>query len=241
MAAIPDLSSASEEFQRLAEAINLLKMELLPQNLEDDNFAVNHLQQSTEDLSRLSTQAKAFTALSHAEIEHYIESIAIKIESHAMNLWRTQQKVTTSLLNLMIFFSKKKDENIIKYDGEIRQEQRDKLRTYVNDQIQAVNNLFRTKVDHNHGIKEANLYSLLIPLGLNVDVFDILWIQEVKSLAEDRGNIVHQSRYGISQPVNPKDKFEQVYKILYGRDLKNRIVFKGLIDLDRELLCLGEA
>jgi len=232
MVVIPDLSSASPEFQRLAEAINLLKMELLPQNLEDDDFAVNHLQQSAEELSRLSTQAKAFTALSHAE------SMAIIVENHAINIWRTQQRVTIPLLNLMIFFPKRKNDDAIKFNREIQEVQRIQLETYVNDQIQEINNLFRKKVKDNHGIREANLYSLLIPLGLNIDVFDRPWIQEIDFLADERGEIVHKSRYSISQPVNPKDKFEQVYKILYGRDLKNRIVFKGLIDLDRELLHL---
>lgn len=232
MVVIPDLSSASPEFQRLAEAINLLKMELLPQNLEDDDFAVNHLQQSAEELSRLSTQAKAFTALSHAE------SMAIIVENHAINIWRKQQRVTIPLLNLMIFFPKRKNDDAIKFNREIQEVQRIQLETYVNDQIQEINNLFRKKVKDNHGIREANLYSLLIPLGLNIDVFDRPWIQEIDFLADERGEIVHKSRYSISQPVNPKDKFEQVYKILYGRDLKNRIVFKGLIDLDRELLHL---
>ena len=229
---ISNLSNASQEFRRLANAISLLKAELLPADLESDDFPVVYSQQSTEDLSHLSTKAKAFIALSHAEIEEYIENRATSIESNALSVWERQRKVGISLLSLMIFFPKRKDKKTTEFSSNVS---RNKLVNYLDTEIEEVNRLFRQRVKNNHGIRSANLYSLLIPIGLKIDVFDELWIQEVESLANDRGQIVHKSRYGISQPINPRDKFEQVYKILYGRDLTNRIVFKGLVDIDMEL------
>ncbi|MEY2979387.1 MAG: HEPN domain-containing protein [Prochlorotrichaceae cyanobacterium] len=230
MVVTPDLSNASQEFKRLANAIDLLKAELLPENLEDDQFP--------DDLSQSSTQVKAFIALSHAEIEAYIENMAIQILTQAIeNLWKSHKRVSIPVLALMIFFPQRKDNDILKFKRDI---QRNKLRTYIDDEIQRVNDTFRQRVKDNHGIREANLYSLLLPLGLEIDIFDNLWIQEIETLANERGTIVHQSRYGTLQPFNPKDKFEQVYKILYGRDLENQKIFKGLIDIDEDLrsLCL---
>ena len=231
-------SNPSQEFQRLAEAIHLLKAELLPPDLESDDFPVVYSQQSSEDLSHLSTKAKAFIALSHAEIEEYIENRATSIESNALSVWERQRKVGISLLSLMIFFPKRKDKKTTEFSSNLpRNTLVEKLKnySYLDSEIKEVNTLFRQRVKNNHGIRSANLYSLLIPIGLKIDVFDELWIQEVESLADDRGQIVHKSRHGISQPINPRDKFEQVYKILYGRDSTDRIVFKSLIDIDKEL------
>lgn len=239
---ILDLSNTSEEFQRLANAISLLKAELLPADLERDDFAVTYSQQSSEDLSHLSTKAKAFIALSHAEIEEYIENRSTSIENNAINAWKRERKVGISLLSLMIFFPKREDNETTGFSSNLPNDKLikrliEKLEhyKYLDREIDNVNNLFRDKVDKNHGIQSIKLFSLLIPLGLKIDVFDELWIQEVESLANDRGQIVHKSRYSISQPINPRDKFEQVYKILYGRDLTNKFLFKGLVDIDREL------
>ena len=239
---IPDLSNASQEFQRLANAIRLLKAELLPADLEGSDFAVTYSQQSSEDLSHLSTKAKAFIALSHAEIEEYIENRATSIENNAINAWKSERKVGISLLSLMIFFPTRKDKETTEFSSNLPNDKLikrlvEKLKDYkyLDCEIDKVNDLFRDKVEKNHGIQSVKLFSLLIPLGLKIDVFDELWIQEVESLANDRGQIVHKSRHSISQPINPRDKFEQVYKILYGRDLTDRIVFKSLMDIDKEL------
>jgi hypothetical protein len=239
MVVVPDLSLTSPRFQDLANAINLLKMELLPENLEDTQFSVRYYQFSNDDLSRLSTQVKAFIALSHAEIEAYIEKMAIEILTKAIeDLWKSQNRVSIPLLTLMIFFPQRKDNDTLKFNRDIQDVQRNKLETYIDDEIQRVNDAFRKRVKDNHGIREANLYSLLLPLGLKIDIFDNLWIREIEYLANERGEIVHQSRSSMSQPLNPKDKLEQVHKIIYGRDLENRTIFNGLIGIDQELRSL---
>jgi hypothetical protein len=43
----------------------------------------------------------------------------------------------------------------------------------------------------NHGIKEANLHSLVLPLGFGLADFDPVWVAEMNWLGRARGDVAH--------------------------------------------------
>lgn len=71
--------------------------------------------------------------------------------------------------------------------------------------------------NENHGIKEQNILSLLLPVSFNTDDLDELLIAEVNDFASKRGNAAHASasKY-VSIGVNPLDEGAQVKRIVDG-------------------------
>ena len=87
-------------------------------------------------------------------------------------------------------------------------------------------NSFKTSVENNHGIREKNLLSLLLPIGINSDDIDKVWLQEMDDFGKKRGEFAHQSasNYKTRQPPDPKNELEMVNRLL-----------QGLTDIDRLL------
>lgn len=47
------------------------------------------------------------------------------------------------------------------------------------------------RIDINQGIKEANLHSLVLPLGFDLADFDPVWVAEMNWLGRTRGDVAH--------------------------------------------------
>jgi hypothetical protein len=58
------------------------------------------------------------------------------------------------------------------------------------------------KLQKNHGIKEKNLFGLFLPLGLDVSYFDPLWINEMNTLGQARGDVAHGKPPAIDAPLD---------------------------------------
>jgi hypothetical protein len=77
---------------------------------------------------------------------------------------------------------------------------------------------FLASVKDNHGIKEKNLLALLLPIGVNSDDLDPAWINLMNEFGEKRGLVAHTSAslYKTQQPIDPKQEFDTVDKIVNG-------------------------
>jgi hypothetical protein len=107
-----------------------------------------------------------------------------------------------------------------------------KNKLYIANKIDLAVNAFINVITNNHGIKERNLLRLLLPIGVEVDNLDPIWLADMNSYGERRGLIAHNSRakYRARQPIDPKDEFKAIKSLI-------RHGLRILDDILEEILC----
>jgi hypothetical protein len=89
----------------------------------------------------------------------------------------------------------------------------------------AIGSYMRRVRQENHGIKEENILSLLLPIGFPADDLDELLLAELNDFGIKRGTAAHVSvARHVTAGVNPIDESSQVARIT-----------KGLKDVDARL------
>lgn len=135
----------------------------------------------------------AFIALSHSEIEYYLENTTKEIALTAIRLFKTQQKATKAMLGLVCFSdlsfslapSSKKPENCKQEDWDQKIQLEKKLDRAINS--------FITRVKNNNGIKEKDFLDLFLSIGFPTELIDDIFLTELNLFGETRGSIAHSS------------------------------------------------
>jgi len=140
---------------------------------------------------------RAFRLLCHAEIENYIEELAITLLNEGMAYWNEHKLANYNIASLFIN-SDKIDKNF--------------------DVVQKSCQLFadfRKVIKNNHGIKEENIKKLFFPLGYLIDDFDTTFINNLSSFGVSRGLTAHTSAGSqIQQALNFRDEKSKVQNIV---------------------------
>lgn len=71
------------------------------------------------------------------------------------------------------------------------------------------------KINDNHGIKERNVLSLFLPLGLKYSALDPIWLADLDSFGSRRGDTAHRS-YGSQVQPDPVQERVDVRRIING-------------------------
>ncbi len=61
---------------------------------------------------------------------------------------------------------------------------------------------------------QTNLLKLLLPIGIDSDDLDKVWLLNMDTFGEERGQIAHSSAIKTKQPPNPADELERVKQII---------------------------
>ena len=71
-------------------------------------------------------------------------------------------------------------------------------------------------IKENHGVKEANLLALLLPIGISTDDLDPIFLATMNSFGEQRGRFAHSSAatYQTQQPPDPQNELSNITQIL---------------------------
>lgn len=74
---------------------------------------------------------------------------------------------------------------------------------------------FKRVIDQNHGVKEANILALLLPIGIDIDDLDCNWLAKMNTFGENRGDVAHKSAtsYRTIQPPDPVSELDTVRQI----------------------------
>ncbi|MEG0900187.1 MAG: HEPN domain-containing protein [Oscillospiraceae bacterium] len=151
------------------------KYDLFKQRIENlsEHFAIvesdGNITPQQEDLIR------AFVLLCHAEIENYIEDLATELLENGKERWDTQKTANYNIASLFIE-SEKIEKNLD-----------------TNQKSLQLFSQFRSVIKNNHGIKLHNIKKLFTPLGYALDDFDNLFITELSTFGELRGETAHTS------------------------------------------------
>lgn len=149
-------------------------------------------------------RARAYRVLVHAEIEYYFEEIASEISSKAFEQWIKSNTPSVTLVHLVSNASGKLCGLPTDIGSSIT----------TNSLIQKFYGQYRHTIKSNHGIKTANLLSLLLPLGILESDIDQDWLSTLDGFGTKRGITAHSS--AISYEINPEDDLETIRIIMEG-------------------------
>lgn len=172
---------------------------------------------------RVHQRTAAFRLLVHAEFESYLEETVTTHVASCVGDWRKNGRSTITLAGLFAY-----DDTAGRAPTSVLnppQKPAGSLDDRLNDVVQRYNRQVRVL---NHGVREANILGMLLPIGLDVARLDLAWLAELDSWAQERGEIAHQSSGKIQLKLDPAREYTKVKRLL-----------AGFRDLDEEVMRLG--
>lgn len=185
----------SIEYHALCKRISALRKRLLPIQFDLTGSYT----------PQIFDQARGFIALAHAEIEAFIEDRCLFVAKECVKKWHVSKTPSAVVFTLYAmcysdWVALDAPPSFRKGTTEVRIEAR------IDDALEQ----YKRIVGENHGIKEANLRKLLVPLSvrLKTDV-DSAWLGSMSSFGGKRGLVVHTS-WKTNSPPDPKDTIDAV-------------------------------
>lgn len=151
-------------------------------------------------------KVRAYTVLSHAEMEYYFEETALAIAQKAYSKWTHHQKASTPLLALVAYYT---GQYSAIPDSHAANRASEDINARINKAYREYNSLIRV---NNHGIKEKNLLNIFLPIGIQVSEFDENMLIALNNFGSMRGSIAHSTRAG--QLISPSDALNDVNNIM---------------------------
>jgi RiboL-PSP-HEPN len=199
--------SRSSRFIALIKELNRLKRQFLPKINPTGIYSDRQLSLTI-----------AYRVFAHAEIEAYLEDRVKKVALDAKIHWDNHGTTSRILLSLLAF------------SGEIMNLPPDTLspvkgskkvsieKTKLDKKIDLAINCFIRTINQNHGLKEANILALLLPIGIDSDDLDLDLLLDLNTFGEQRGLVAHSSAisYMTKKPPDPVDELNQVQQITQG-------------------------
>ncbi|WP_013320439.1 HEPN domain-containing protein [Gloeothece verrucosa] len=216
----------SPRFRALEKELNILRKYFLPRKFDPSGLYSE----------RQLVHASSYRVLAHAEIEAYLEDRMKEIALSAVKAWKKNAEIRRTLICLLAFSGMELEappDSLTPKQTSSKQKHKEKLQ--LDQKIDKALSCFISCVNDNHGIKEKNLLTLLLPIGINCDYLEEFWLTSMNSFGENRGIIAHTSAssYKTTQPINPKDELDNIKKIVYGEP-----GVQGLKDIDELLNAL---
>lgn len=148
---------------------------------------------------RQRSRAAAYRLLAHAEIESFLEDRAMETATSAMRSWRATGRTCPVLLGLLAFCER----SVESAPPSVTPPQASQAsvwtkRLEIDERLNASMTIYATTVRNNHGVKEANILELLLPLGLPTIKLDQTWLASMDSFGADRGLVAHRPMVRIN-------------------------------------------
>lgn len=178
----------TRNYHNLSRRITELEARLLPQISPTGVY-------SPQDYD----QVRGYMLLCHAEIESYLEDMAIEIAERSLSNWNKKNRVNRCLAALMLHHS---------------QDQTPKPQSMSSHIHTAISKHIKTVRESNHGVKESNLFKMFVPLGLEKGEVSSILTAELDSLGAARGKIAHTSARLVKSPPDPGTVRDQINKTL---------------------------
>jgi hypothetical protein len=160
--------------------------------------------------SRAHDRTRGYQLLVHAEIEAFVEERVLEVANRARLAWTTNALPPRSLVALIAF-----DEPAREAPTSLLHPPQRRSPT-LRERIERSATTFSTKVRmQNNGIRESNLLTLLMPIGVQEHDIDRTWLAMMDSWGAERGRVAHTTITVQNQP-DPKDERDKVLILLDG-------------------------
>lgn len=168
---------------------------------------------------RVHQRAVGFRLLVHAEFESFVEDLVINHVTARVSAWIINRRPSITLASLIAY-----DEVAGKPPTSLLtppQKPSKSFRERLEDTASRYNKQVRV---YNHGVREINLLSMLLPIGLEATDLDMTWLASLDAWAQERGDFAHKSSGKIGTRLDPAREYAQVKMLLAGfKDLDGRV------------------
>jgi RiboL-PSP-HEPN len=199
--------SSSSRFRTLTKELNRLKKQFLPKINPTGTYSARQLALTI-----------AYRVLAHAEIEAYLEDRVKKVAIDAKKDWDNRGKTSRTLLSLLAFSGEMMDVPPDTLSPTKGSKQVPPEQIKIDEKIKSAINCFIKTINQNHGLKEANILALLLPIGIDSDDLDSVLLADLNTFGEQRGLVAHSSvtSYRTNQLPDPANELNRVQQITQG-------------------------
>ncbi len=145
---------------------------------------------------------RAFRLLMHAEIEFFLEESVRALLCFIESEWVTYKRYYPALKYLILYSDSRFD-----------------AKSYIKpeDRIKDIIKSFKTLIDNkNHGIKQKNIISLVVPLGVRNKQLDVAWLSTMDGYGELRGKYAHKSYSSVTVIIDKNTEINELRNVLNG-------------------------
>ena len=151
-------------------------------------------------------KVRAYKVLAHAEMEYYFEEVALAIAKKSYVRWKSSNKASTPLLSLVAYYEGQFSPPPNTHDGNNSDKD---LNWRIDTAYTNYNKMIRS---NNHGIKEKNVLSIFLPIGVKVSDIDESMLLALENFGSERGIIAHSTR--TSTLITPDDALASVIDLM---------------------------
>lgn len=210
----------SIRFKELRSRVRELREHLLPKNFSP-------IGDYTE---RQQDRARGYRLLVHAEFESYLEDISREAVIQAIREWKANKKPSIIIVSFLASYHSSwntgeeiQNEEIVKIATS-----RKNAKDSIIEVIDLAQQQFTNKLKKNHGVKSKNFKTLILPIGVDIQILDQTWLTSLDDFGSKRGEVAHNARR-TQGAINPKDEYDLV-----------QILLSGFLSLDREVMRVRE-
>ena len=133
----------------------------------------------------------------------------------------TEWKRSRSSNNLLLAFLACYHSGWVEYDGtnQAKLIELAKFRKQITEKVEDIIDLaqqqFIHRLQENHGVREKNLRTLILPTGIDLDSLDQTWITDLDDFGKKRGDLAHLSK-STTGAINPQDELNRIKALLRG-------------------------
>ena len=169
-----------------------LRTTYLPRNFsETGDYTDNELEKT-----------RAYTVLAHAEMEFYFEQIALEIAQKAFKKWEDFHRSSRPLVAMVAYYSGQYLAPPDIHDGNRASEN-------IDEKIKIAYSSYNKKIRaSNNGIKEENILSIFLPIGIVIEDIDETLLISLSNFGSKRGTIAHSTK--ASPLTTPDNAYHDV-------------------------------
>jgi hypothetical protein len=159
---------------------------------------------------------RAFRVLAHAEIESCLEDLVLDTVATAHTAWKADKKPRSCVAALLAFDEggAAKIPESLGAAGAV---------SGVEAKAERAKNAYFNHVKYeNHGIREKNVLSLLLPVGFSIKDIDAVWLGTIDAFGISRGETAHASSFKPVVQPDPAQERATVWAILSGLEAVDR-------------------
>jgi hypothetical protein len=193
--------SESRRWKSLKREIQLLRAHFLPEAF--------HPLGTYSHSPKVQAHTRAFLVLSHAEIETYLEDWAKEIARSAEDAWTLKHRVSEPLAFLLATLSER-----LSIPATLLTASTKDIPARLSEALTKLFAGYYSRIKSNHGIKEANFWSLFGPLGMPMTALGPTLLLNLEALGSLRGDHAHHSARAIQNVLDPETEYKRVNDIL---------------------------
>jgi hypothetical protein len=131
-------------------------------------------------------QCRSYITFGHAEIEHYFETVGLRVLDRALDKWNAKGRIDRVIGCLLAFRQKE----VVAVPDDITQPKgHQKISTIIHKAAAAHRNIIRT----NNGIKPTNFSDIFTPLGVDDSHVASAFMIQLNNIGTSRGLLAHTS------------------------------------------------